>query len=272
MPLIGIVIYLVVDSAIYFFRPIPESWMELYVSGAITLVCAFAALMFLRVALTLGADDRARRYWGLLTFALVMACIGHMIYMVYGQVFSIRDPFPFWGDAFFLVGDLLLIAGVWLLLRDSVASPTTPEYSGEAVAILAGFLLTLAAAVFVVMPTLAMRGDAFGARLLTTSFVILDVILFTLTFRLASLFFYSGVTPKGYPGLIFAVAFALMSLSDCFWWYLNLLDRYHSYHWINIAWVLGYLLVSHAGLAQARLKRAVDKGDADWETIRMKWL
>lgn len=240
MPLSGILVYLLIDGLMYWLRPLPESTMEWYSTLLITSANGYAAMTLL-VLNQADEDLPAWRWLGrgvLLAFIARCTAIAITLLIERPFVWQITD------DVIILIADALVIWGLWQWLLASLSNPKTPTDSGQSSAMIASVFMFFFTAMCVIVPAFGLWGDPAYERAVQLSLSLLDVLGFLFCVRI--FFYHQKLRINATPIYIFAVGYGLLCLVDPFAQFQSLLGAYHAFHWINMGWVLAYLLISNA--------------------------
>ncbi|MBI1387637.1 MAG: hypothetical protein GC154_04250 [bacterium] len=258
MPLIGVLIYIAIDVFIYSTRPMPENVMAVYADTMIAGACLIAAVSIYLAAGKFDRSDINRRPWQWMSYGLALSFFGKVIYIILRQV-SRFDPFPCLGDLFLLSGDLTFLWGLWIFARACLRKDFVPPYSGQIPSVAISMIALFFTSACVIVPVFSMRSDPLTERWIAILYPILDIAALSLSARLACLFWSLRQPPIARSWFILALAYVLLNTADSFHGFLEVMHLYHPYHWINLTWVIAYLLIANAGLTQIRLLTHLDE-------------
>lgn len=233
--------------------PVEYGMQIMLLDGLAVSLSLFAAVLLVRVQWRFEPGEPVRAIWRWLAGGFFLQGVGMAVVFWLEHAGRGAVPVPSLADFFLAISDLLLFWGLWRFITYIVQQPFVPAYSGEAIAVVAGFTVMLLTAVLVIVPQLGMYGDPLIERALITLYASMDVLGFLLALRLLLMWVYVGYTPIMKPWVIFAVAFLVFTLTD------TLLDWYKvwgmdpSGAFIDHLWALGFWVVGYACLQQLRL-------------------
>ncbi len=238
MPLVGILFYLLIDGCIYTLRPFSEQTMEWYSTIVITAAAGYTAF-----SLYVFNSKNQHSYWSWIQRGLLLAFAARCVAIV--MPFVIERPFA-WrmtDEIVMILADGLVVYGLWQWTTSTLSNLETPTDSGQSKAMLASVLMFLLTSMCVIVPAFGLWGDPAYERTINLLLSLLDVLGFLFCIRI---FFYYRTLNKGAaPVFVLAVGYGLICLVDPFAQFQSLLGAYHVFHWINMGWVLAYLLIAN---------------------------
>ena len=203
----------------------------------------------------------SRSAWRLLAIFPAFTAAGNVVWLVNDNLLHI-DPFPSWGDFFFLGGYVMLAAGLLQMVR-----ARTPGHDRASV-IDAGIVTTgfaVASWVFVMSP-LASQEDALAARIVALAYPAGNVLVLAVGARL-----FAGPAARGAAYRLLALNLLVQLTADTAFAIFNLAGTYHTGHPVDalqLAYNLGWGLVAlHPAMGE--LTRPQPAGDAAFGRPRL---
>src|SRR5579859_2608035 len=183
---------------------------------------------------------RARRTWLpiLLGLGIFSEFIGQAIYTYYEQGLHQAAPFPSWADACFLSAYPFLLLGILFL-------PTRPlSNTARSRVFLDGLMIMAAVSTFswyfILGPTLLQGAGAAFAEGVGVAYPFFDLVL---AFCLLLLSFRSSVPALRPAMYLLSLPLVIIIVTDSIFDYLTLQSAYATGGFVDIGWVLGYLLI-----------------------------
>jgi diguanylate cyclase (GGDEF)-like protein len=179
-----------------------------------------------------------RRVWVIMAVGQVLYLAGDVLWVIYEQVLHI-EPYPSVADAFYLARYPLLMMGLMWLIRGRRRGRDRAAFLDAAI-ISTGFAVI--GGVFVIAPAAAGGGESLLSQIVAGAYPVGDLLLLAALIRLftsgaaRSLSFWSLV-----GGLAITMAVDIqyvLSVVSGVWFPL----------WINIGWLLGYLLIGFSAM------------------------
>lgn len=242
MPLAGILVYLFIDVAVYALRPLSSQNIEWFSLLMITGANAIAAF-----ALCICQSSRENsNSWRWLARGVVLALLAHLSAILIS--FLLQRPFA-WrilDDVLLLIADGFVIYGLWRWVQTTLSNPSTPSDTGQLAATVAAVLMFFFTSICVIVPAIGMWGDPAYVRFIDLILSLFDILGFAFCIRIVLFYITQRIQIFSKPIAIFSIGYGFFCLADPFSHFQSLLGVDLSYHWINIVWVLGYLLISNA--------------------------
>jgi diguanylate cyclase (GGDEF)-like protein len=195
-----------------------------------------------------------RSAWMLLAIFPAFTAAGNVVWLINDNILHI-DPFPSWGDLFFLGGYLMLGAGLLQMVR-----ARTPGHDRASV-IDAGIVTTgfaVASWVFVMSPLMSQE-DALAARVVALAYPAGNVLVLAVGVRL-----FVGSAARGTAYRLLGLNLLVQLTADTAFAILNLAGTYHTGHPVDalqLAYNLGWGVVAlHPAMGE--LTRPQPAGDA----------
>jgi hypothetical protein len=196
---------------------------------------------------------RSRSAWRLLAIFPAFTAAGNVVWLVNDNVLHI-DPFPSWGDLFFLGGYLMLAAGLLQMVR------MRTHGHDRASVIDAGIVTTgfaVASWVFVLSPLLSQE-DTLAARTVALAYPAGNVLVLAVGVRL-----FSGSAARGTAYRLLGLNLLVQLTADTAFGVFNLAGTYHTGHPVDalqLAYNLGWGVVAlHPAMGE--LTRPQPAGD-----------
>ncbi|MDP8246064.1 MAG: hypothetical protein P9L94_18415 [Candidatus Hinthialibacter antarcticus] len=248
MPLAGILVYLFIDSVIYLLRPFSELRMEWYATLMITGANGLAACALI-VFKPIQDEPPVWRWFARGIFIAFLAhCSAIAITLLLQRPFAWKIA----DDVLLLIAHAFIVWGLWRWGQIALSDPETPSDTGQSSATIATVFMFFFTAICVMVPAFGLWGDPAYERAVHTLLNLFDILGFLFCIRI---FFYHQ-KQRAYsfssPIYVFSLGFGLLCLANPFAQFQTLLGAELTYHWINIAWVLGYLLISNAAWQRRR--------------------
>jgi diguanylate cyclase (GGDEF)-like protein len=202
----------------------------------------------------------------------ILVASGQFIYAIGDLVFYLNrivlenDRYPGVDDAFYLVSFPVMAAGLLLFIRARTPSWDLPSAADAAVVAAGAGLLIW---VFLMSPQLADDTQSWAARAVSVAYPAMDLLLFTVTIRMA-MGTVNGTPPHrllyGWIGLGF--------VADVCYGYQELTGAYNVGNFLDAMWLTAALLLGAAALhpAMNRLDTAARVPDPDTSAPRMTLL
>jgi diguanylate cyclase (GGDEF)-like protein len=201
------------------------------------LVAAAAGVLTSIVGAALVRGPR-RRVWVALAAGQVLYLAGDVLWVIYEQVLHVT-PYPSLADAFYLTRYVLLTFGLMWLIRGRHRGRDRAAFLDAAI-ISTGF--GVLGGVFVVAPVAASGGETLLSQVVAGAYPVADLLLLAALVRLftggaaRNLAFWSLVA-----GLSITMAVDIQYL-------LSVLSGVWFPDWVNVGWLLGYLLIGFSAM------------------------
>ncbi|MBZ0254832.1 hypothetical protein K8I31_02135, partial [bacterium] len=162
MPLVGILVYLLIDAIVYVLHPLSSQNIEWFSLLMITGANAIAAF-----ALCICQSSRNNSSsWRWLARGVGLALMAHVCAI--GISLLLKRPFA-WrilDDVLLLIADGLVIFGLWQWVQKTLADPSTPSNTGQSTATVASVFMFFFTAICVIVPAIGMWGDPAYVRVI----------------------------------------------------------------------------------------------------------
>lgn len=258
--------------ALFFY---PEEGSNVLISNILFIVLNLISVICLWYA-SVSSRERSKRLsnaWLLIALSQLAFMLGDVLWFVYESVLFI-EPFPSFADVFYLLCYPLLLLGIFLIPTDK-----TSKMDGAKKWLDAVIVFLAAAMVFwittIIPLTVDLQENTFVIQFLTLAYPAGDIMLF------AALLIILYKNPGGRlqnAYLFLSLSLLIQIITDIVFSFQSLTGSYISGGWVDIGWVLGYLLMGIAGLVHAKThdmqeqkpKKMVDRFPAayDIEGIR----
>jgi signal transduction histidine kinase len=233
---VGLAIYLIALSTASAERAL---WIN---DLAWTIASACAASVSWRTARALPAHQQ--RAWYLITAACTSWLVGQLWWDYYQLVLDIRDPFPNFGQIFYSLYPVILVAALLRLPEARHSTPFTIQHLGNIGLITCCLVATTV--IGLVEPALQ-SGQTVGylwvgtlhSGVLATAFLVALYSLWSYRWNVSWL-----------PMLLFVVATGIYSISNLFYSHAVVTGTYHPTHYINVSYVAVFAIVSWAAAEQ----------------------
>lgn len=179
-----------------------------------------------------------RRVWVILAAGQVLYLSGDVLWVIYQEVLHIA-PYPSLADAFYLTRYALLVVGLMWLIRGRRRGRDRAAFLDAAI-ISTGFAVL--GAVFVVAPVAAAGGESPFSQVVAGAYPVGDLLLLAVLVRLfttgaaRSVSFWSMVGGLAIT-MVVDIQYVLSVVSGV--WFPD---------WINIGWLVGYLLIGFSAM------------------------
>jgi len=230
-------VYLAIGTAaVVAYFLLPDSWWR---TSAASLI-GMSGVAGLVVGVKLHRPHRPSLWW-ILAAGLLLDVTGDFVMAVYERVLHDPDRFPTLADVIYLAGCPLIAVSIVGMVRARTVGRDRAGWI-DATIIASGFALL--SWVFVMAPTAASSSDlTWLGRLVALAYPVWDVLFFALLIRLLA-----GLGAR-LPALrLLAGASALWLTFDTVYAVLLLHGSYSPDHFINGAWLLGFIVFGATGL------------------------
>lgn len=188
--------------------------------------------------------NRVRIAWTLLALAQLSFTVGEIIWAILEVGFG-QSPFPSYADIFYILYYPLFAIGIFLLPRDSIKTESIYKTSIDL-----GIVMISAALifwVFLIIPTVqTIRGNGLEA-ILSLNYIVAD---FVLLFVLLDMLFNKIKSFTDSSLILLAGGIGALVFTDTAFAYQSLQNIYVSGGFLDVGWVLGYLLIGLAAVFQ----------------------
>lgn len=248
MPLVGILVYILIDAAVYALRPFSTQNIEWFSLLMITGANAIAALAL--YCLRSARDDSS--IWSWLVRGIGLAMLAHVSAIVISLLFKRPFAWRVLDDVLMLIADGCIIFGLWRWVQTTLSDPSTPSDTGQSSATVASVFMFFFTAIGVIIPAFGMWGDPTDQRVIDLLLSLFDILGFVFCIRIVLFHLTQRINFFSTPIYIFSIGYGTLCLADPFFHFQILLGVDLSRHWINVILVLGYLLISNAAWVKRR--------------------
>ncbi|MHA1226484.1 MAG: hypothetical protein ACTSPV_07055 [Candidatus Hodarchaeales archaeon] len=231
----------------WIFKPFSEEDYN-FISDIEAFLVSFAsALILFLVAQKFNVQSVSRKIWLLLAMGSLFWAIGDLSYAFFEIILHIRDPYLFLGDFFWLVGYLFFFLG--LFTQFNTIDVTVKKLDVVIFSMLLGFLV-IVSSVQLIIPILFDTEVGIAERLLSAAYPTMDLFL---AFFAGMIFLKVRGGKISFPWVIMIFSILLSVLADTIYSYLEWYELYGSYNFVDVLFVLEYVILIVAGLKMHRL-------------------
>lgn len=190
-------------------------------------------------------DRRLGAAWYLFTLGMVFWALGDILWAFYDLSFG-EVPFPFIGDAFYLLTYPFLLVGILLIPRqDKTSTQTAWVWLDFFIVVFSSFGIYWN---FLIGPTLMDRSQSWQAVLVNSAYPAGDFLLILAI----TLIIFLPHSPTWLKPMRFMLAGQVMTaIADSIYAYQTINETYYSGAWFNLLFSIGPLLIMLSGLSQA---------------------
>ncbi len=260
MPFPVIILYLVFIAVVFPLHLIPEDRIETANDAIITCFCLGGFWFFWRVSNEYSREDPIRLTWLFIAAGVGLEGVGHAVYFVTELIRGDYLSFPHPGDCFIVSGEICIIYGLYSFNKQLNTSAFLASDTRKMTANILFILFGIAMWIWVIQPVLGNEEEPMWLRIAYQIYPIIGIILgfFCLHISLAMLDMGSALVAR--PWQILAGAYFLFVLTDGVYGYMETVDAYHPYSWINPCWGIAYGLIAYAAYRQYRLLKTFSIG------------
>ena len=233
--LIIAVFVLMIDAALYYFKPLGNNFYIISDLAVVVYASAAVAAGFY-TAKSKGISSLHKKTLLLIAFGALSWLIGEASWAIQEILLKIQNPFPSIGDAFWLFGYLLVFAGIY----DTFQIAKTQEIKIEKIALLLAFMIaSLIAVTHIIHPSLADPGLTLLGKIITFAYLFFDLMLVIFITALLYLFYTSKII-QSWIWILISMIF--LTLADLL--YMGLAGSFVSGSLICMLWGAHYIILS----------------------------
>ncbi|MEW6233947.1 MAG: hypothetical protein AB1656_01040 [Candidatus Omnitrophota bacterium] len=257
MPLAGIVLYIVYAAIVFPFRLLPEDAVEPVNDAIVAVVCSLGSYCFYRVSRLFDREDKARMTWFLFAIGVGLDGLGHVVYSAGEFLIHGYAPYPHPGDIFIIIGEGFNISALGYFYSHFKTSDLILTGGHKRAAQAIFFLYLLVVGIWIIYPIVIDPEESIAMRISYLIYPCIDITFAYFGLFLSLSFIAMGAGPIVRPWLLLTAAYILFVFVDSLYAYLESIEAYHPYLFINPGWALAYCLIAHAAYRQKRLMSAL---------------
>ena len=233
--LIVAVIVLVLDMLLYTFKPLGSNFY--IISDSAVIIYALIAVIFgFRTAKEKHITPMHKKALQLIVFGALSWFVGEVLWGFQEIFLNIKNPFPSIADAFWLLGYLLVLAGIYC----SYQIAKTQEVKIEKVIALLVFMAAfLVAVVYFIYPKLIDPELTTLGKVISFAYVFLDLMMVFWIMALLYLF-YTNIVIQSWVWISISMIF--LTIADFL--YAGLAESYTSDLFIGMLWDAHYIVLA----------------------------
>lgn len=213
------------------------------INNFFAVVCLFLAAKFSK-----NLQPKLAKGWLILTIAQFLYAVGDLIWLVI-EVILHQSPYPSAADIFYIAYYPLFFAGaIFFIPPTHIKMEWAKKTCDISIVILATFLAFWN---YVIFPlSITYQGQPLTTQILTLAYPFGDLIVFCMAFWMIENADHSEMFK---PALYISASAIMLVFTDIYFSYHSLIGNYHSGTFVDIGWIVGYLLIAQAALVQIRL-------------------
>ncbi|HYG56828.1 MAG TPA: hypothetical protein VD902_01980 [Symbiobacteriaceae bacterium] len=231
--------------------PLPEDGPVKLVGNASQVAGSLVGAVYLFIAAHgFGSAEPSRRGWMLLALSMASNALGFATYGAM-ELAGADNPVPSAADLFWLLSYPLALSGIGVLARSYLTSGLPIPRPNRAWGATAVSLILVA--VYVVLPLSQDQSSSLLERVVVAAYPVGDALVIGAAFYMAELMSSFGRGALAWPWLAIISGEMLVGMTDIAYAQLNMLDLYHTGHFVDQGWVLSGVLMALGGLLQWRI-------------------
>lgn len=205
-----------------------DDWGQAVVPAVIAVLCWRTARR---------EQGRARRAWLFIGLGVAFWSLGEVAWSVYETILDVEVPFPSFADIGFL--GLPVFAAIGVLSLPAAPSRTASKVRSVMDGLTIATAMLFVSWATVLGPVYRASGGSIFERVMSLAYPMSDAVLVSLVVFAAARAPRAGVPSHG---LLAAGLFGI-AVADSGFAYLATLETYQSGNWIDLGWVMGFLLI-----------------------------
>lgn len=246
------VVMMVLSILVVYFDVHYANETGLYTSALSSIYGISAAVAVFVAAKTFRKNELLHTSWTMISLGLFLFFLGEVSWLLLVTLTDNHVPYPSVADAFWIAGYIPLSVGIILFLNKIGLRFLTKD---TVILVILGSMATFFIFNSVLLP-IWLSEIPWLEKSLDLAYPLLDVVLLMLSLVMVALY---GRGKLGAPWALLAIAFTLFIFSDLTFSYLTQHNIYEGSGFVDLGWLLSYVLFTGAGWLQLSIQRSLPR-------------